>query len=267
MNVVTKELFKKPGVVLVGRGKKITNGINTGRDCVVVGVIKKVPIETLNLKDIIPGKVYLTDYMAGIKGIETDVVETGVIRALDDRTAKYRPAPGGVSIGHYQVTAGTLGMVVRKNGVRYILSNNHVLANENKAQIGDSILQPGVYDNGTATDEIAKLSEFIPVQLSVRRWGWMNKGGNRQQKIKLALRKWTTPIHWVCGIIIILAGVCISWWLAGLLFAAFLIFEIWNELEGEVSQYDFWELILAMFVTVGILLLATGIKFIVEALI
>lgn len=78
------------------------------------------------------------------------------------RTQKVRPAVGGVSIGHYQITAGTLGAVI--NG--YILSNNHVLANAStlehpKANIGDAILQPGPYDGGVETDQIATLHSYI----------------------------------------------------------------------------------------------------------
>lgn len=45
----------------------------------------------------------------------------------------------------------------------YILSNNHVLANENMAHIGDAIWQPGSYDGGCDNDEVAKLTEFVPV--------------------------------------------------------------------------------------------------------
>jgi len=45
----------------------------------------------------------------------------------------------------------------------YILSNNHVLANENMAKIGDAIWQPGRYDGGGKNDEVAKLTEFVPV--------------------------------------------------------------------------------------------------------
>lgn len=162
MDDVISYLLKKPNVVLVGRGKKVTKGVNTGRDCVVVGVVKKIPTELMNKSDLVPSKVYT----GRSKSIDTDVIEVGAIRALsnpDDRTKKFRPAPGGVSIGHYEITAGTLGMVVKKDGVRYILSNNHVLANENKGKIGDAILQPGPYDGGTSADEIAKLSEFIHV--------------------------------------------------------------------------------------------------------
>lgn len=160
MNDVTRKLLKKQNVVLVGRGEKITAGVNTGRDAIVVGVAKKVPVETLSRKDVVPKK---------IKGIETDVVETGIIKALNgepDRKAKWRPAPGGVSIGHFNISAGTLGIIVKRGGVRFILSNNHVLAVENKAEIGDAILQPGPHDSGTADDEIAKLSEFVPIEFN-----------------------------------------------------------------------------------------------------
>jgi hypothetical protein len=81
---------------------------------------------------------------------------------MDPKT-RIRPAPGGCSIGHFAITAGTFGMVVKKKGIRYILSNNHVLANMNDASLGDQILQPGAYDGGTANDIIAHLSEFVPV--------------------------------------------------------------------------------------------------------
>lgn len=64
--------------------------------------------------------------------------------------AKQRPLLIGCSVGHHQVTAGTLGCFVQKRGggPLSILSNNHVLANENRAQKGDAILQPGRLDGG-----------------------------------------------------------------------------------------------------------------------
>jgi hypothetical protein len=74
-----------------------------------------------------------------------------------------------VSIGHYAITAGTLGCVVRdrRSGVRLILSNNHVLANSNNASPGDPILQPGPYDGGTQDqDMIARLERFINLQFT-----------------------------------------------------------------------------------------------------
>jgi hypothetical protein len=94
------------------------------------------------------------------------VIQVGEIRAQQARTDRFRPAPGGVSIGHYQITAGTLGTVVRDRatGERLILSNNHVLANSNNAQIGDPILQPGPYDGGKQPDDvIGHLMRFCPI--------------------------------------------------------------------------------------------------------
>jgi len=98
-----------------------------------------------------------------INGIPTDVVSTGQLDALPHK-GRYRPAPGGVSIGHFKITAGTLGCLVRKGRTLFVLSNNHVLANTNSANIGDPILQPGPADGGIVPrDVIAKLSAFIPI--------------------------------------------------------------------------------------------------------
>ena len=99
-----------------------------------------------------------------LKGIRTDVIETGIIKAL--RKKKHRPAPGGVSIGHVSITAGTLGCIVKKNitDEKFILSNSHVLACSNDAEIGDPILQPGPSDFGILPiNHIAKLTDFVPI--------------------------------------------------------------------------------------------------------
>jgi hypothetical protein len=62
------------------------------------------------------------------------------------------------------VTAGTLGCLVRKDGRRHILSNNHVIANSNDAAAGDPILQPGSADGGRdPADRIAELGEWVPI--------------------------------------------------------------------------------------------------------
>jgi hypothetical protein len=52
-----------------------------------------------------------------------------------------RPLLIGASVGHVDVTAGTIGAFVRRGKDVGILSNNHVLANENDASAGDPILQ------------------------------------------------------------------------------------------------------------------------------
>jgi len=148
-------LFHKPNVVACGVGFKESQGVVTDEPCVVVGVTNKVPLAQLTSQELVP-KVLSQD-------VKTDVVEVGRIRAFQSPRDHWRPAPGGVSIGHYAVTAGTLGCLATKDSQIYILSNNHVLANSNNANVGDAILQPGSYDGGTMDDQIATLAEFVPI--------------------------------------------------------------------------------------------------------
>ncbi len=81
-----------------------------------------------------------------------------------------RPVPIGVSTGHPDITAGTIGVRVKDTaGNVYALSNNHVYANENRASIGDNVLQPGVYDGGrNPVDTIGALDDFKPIVFSRR---------------------------------------------------------------------------------------------------
>jgi len=55
------------------------------------------------------------------------------------------------------VTAGTLGCFVRRpdDDALLLLSNNHVLTNENRGKVGDAILQPGAVDGGKQPDDVA----------------------------------------------------------------------------------------------------------------
>ena len=151
-------ILRMPNVVGVGVGNKEVRGQRTRQMTVTALVRKKVPEAGLRPEDVIPKEV---------GGLPTDVIEVGDLRALQSRTARLRPAPGGVSVGHYQVTAGTLGCLVRDRttGRRLILSNNHVLANSNDARVGDAILQPGAIDGGRdPADTIAELERFVAVQ-------------------------------------------------------------------------------------------------------
>ena len=94
---------------------------------------------------------------------------TGRIDAFSDPTTRQRPAPPGFSVGHPDITAGTIGARVRDaSGNVYLLSNNHVLANSNNASIGDATLQPGPYDGGTyPADQIGTLYAFQPIDFSL----------------------------------------------------------------------------------------------------
>lgn len=95
-------------------------------------------------------------------------VPVGIVDAYSHRM-KMRPAPGGISIGHCSVTAGTLGCLVRGNSAPrnrrlMVLSNNHVIANSNNARLGDPIIQPGRFDGGNCpADQIAILERFIRI--------------------------------------------------------------------------------------------------------
>ncbi|MHC4369609.1 MAG: fibronectin type III domain-containing protein, partial [Planctomycetota bacterium] len=78
-----------------------------------------------------------------------------------------RPAPIGVSTGHPNITAGTIGCRVTDGTRVYALSNNHVYANQNNASRGDNVLQPGTADGGEdPRDKIGTLSDFVPIKWS-----------------------------------------------------------------------------------------------------
>lgn len=153
-------ILEKPNVVGVGIGYKQTGQRVTSELSVVALVRRKVPRAGLRPPALVPDEV---------GGVATDVVEVGDLRPMQARTARFRPAPGGVSIGHYLVTAGTFGCVVRdrSSGKRLILSNNHVLADSNNARPGDVILQPGTIDGGREpADIIGHLERFVPIRFT-----------------------------------------------------------------------------------------------------
>ncbi|NLJ84350.1 MAG: hypothetical protein GX336_05530 [Halanaerobiaceae bacterium] len=155
-------ILNRENVVGIGYGRKEKKGKKTGEEALLILVEKKLPPEKLNKKDLVPQR--LGSYC-------TDVIEVGKLHFLQERTARIRPARPGISIGHYQVSAGTFGALVRdkKSGEPLILSNNHVLANisngsDGRARKDDPILQPGTYDNGdNPADLIGYLERFVPL--------------------------------------------------------------------------------------------------------
>jgi hypothetical protein len=84
-------------------------------------------------------------------------------RAVPIDQRRRRPLRIGLSIGHFRITAGTLGAFVklRGNGAARMLSNNHVFADENKGKSGDAIIQPGDADAGrNPADRVGALAEY-----------------------------------------------------------------------------------------------------------
>ena len=109
---------------------------------------------------------------ASIAGYPVKVVYMPGFRPMASRSyraMRFRPVVGGVSASHPDVTAGTVGAVIRDSvsGNKLFLSNNHVFANSSsltngRANEGDPIYQPGVYDGATADDIVATLYKWVP---------------------------------------------------------------------------------------------------------
>jgi hypothetical protein len=175
-------LQKKANLVGFASGVKWKNGEPTGEPALIFLVDQKLTKDAIRKGDMLPAK---------LKEMQTDVMSVGTIfagGAQDGADAltlarRVRPVNGGYSVGHKNITAGTIATCVYPiqpggtvsppaHGIgipnRYfILSNNHVLANVNNASIGDAILQPGPIDGGVdPADRIATLSAFIPIQLT-----------------------------------------------------------------------------------------------------
>ena len=78
---------------------------------------------------------------------------------------------GGISTGHRDITAGTLGCFCRGTAASdssdqiLALSNNHVFANVNQAIVNDPLYQPGPADGGSFADYFAKLHRYVPIAL------------------------------------------------------------------------------------------------------
>lgn len=138
----------------------------------------------LGLAPVGPGQVHLAirlidqaDADVVLRGLdegareEVDVRVIGPVHPLDDPIGwspaelqrRERPLRPGLSIGHPDVTAGTLGGFVRRPGTEglLVLSNDHVLADSDAATEGDAALQPGVADGGTAADRIGTLTALV----------------------------------------------------------------------------------------------------------
>ncbi|MBN1192406.1 MAG: hypothetical protein JXA36_01745 [Coriobacteriia bacterium] len=153
-----EELHARANVVATGIGLKVSEGVRTNELAIVCSVTEKLPAEALSAGDLVPAQV---------GGFATDVVATGPIRALRMPTERWRPAQGGISVGHARITAGTLGCIVHRGEELLLLSNNHVFADSNAGVAGDPILQPGPIDGGTdPADRIATLDRFVRIVMT-----------------------------------------------------------------------------------------------------
>ena len=118
-----------------------------------------------------PVQAEVTGRFYALRGQTCDTTGDGVCAAWERWPL---PVPTGVSVGHPDITAGTIAARVKNDTDVFILSNNHVLANINQAALGDPILQPGTYDGGTADDAIAHLTDFQPIAFCQVFFIWVN---------------------------------------------------------------------------------------------
>lgn len=147
----------------VGVGKKITAGNKTRYWCVRLYVTQKLPLGMLGEGVVLPKH---------LDGIPTDVVacNPAFLHAGEvcpaNRLAVVRPLAPGVSISHFGVTTGTLGAFCRSTRTGdsadafFVLSNNHVLADLNRALIGDKVMQPASDVGLLERDVIGRLDRF-----------------------------------------------------------------------------------------------------------
>ena len=120
----------------------LAEGVETGESGIRVYVRKKLPENLLREQDIIPSE---------FKGKRVDVVEVGDVIALNvDKTKEFRPVEIGVSVGHINITACSLGFYpIYKDGVVLVGGNAHCYtpdASLSPEQIREKrIVQPGRY--------------------------------------------------------------------------------------------------------------------------
>lgn len=154
--------FKCPGRNLVGIavGNKISDGELQEENCISFFVTRKYAKSGISKSNLLPKEV---------EGIPTDVIEAGIPRCVNGLGNQNGGEGEGVfgpgdTVGilaheeHYSV--GSLGAIVVSGGHTYILSNNHVIADEGHAPLGTIVEGK---DRGSAgIRPIARLSRFTP---------------------------------------------------------------------------------------------------------
>lgn len=158
----SERLRSLPNVVGTGTGYRQRNGEITDEVVLQVFVQRKYPDDHLPDWAMVPREV------AGLQGgpVPVDVIEVGFVYAAIDPT-RYRPVPGGCSIGHESsIDASTLGgwaCDLADDSV-VLLTCNHCIANLSVASLPGGIVQPGRLDGGLVPgDLIGQLKRFVPI--------------------------------------------------------------------------------------------------------
>lgn len=209
-------LVMEPGYGLSGIavGRKDEGPITTGDDFCVSGFVqRKLDSSTLDEIGIRNFHAVMREFGRGlaIGPNDVDVVEIGgpillhSFRGSDHakpatvNTQKWFAAPrSGVSICNAtgyprNLDAGTLGFIVEDGQKRYLVSNNHVLARENNATVGEEIVQPGTSDlNGHDIDRFATHADLVAEFTIARLLDFIDvRTGNQTNKVDVAIAQMT----------------------------------------------------------------------------
>jgi hypothetical protein len=123
----------------------------------------------IRIQEVVPGlQRNLDRIFQKARGEASMKVVGRLIKQHPWHSSRNRPLLIGSSVSHPDVTAGTIGCFVTSDGTdRLLLSNNHVLADENRASPGDKILQPCRADGGIPPgDCIGALARFVALSES-----------------------------------------------------------------------------------------------------
>ena len=151
----------------VGVNDEILSSGEPGKPALNLYVVERTTID--EVKSVVVDSMGVS--AASSDDVAVNVIVTGIIDAQPHRF-RMRPAPGGVSVGHFRITAGTIGCLsvgrtAPRNARLMVLSNNHVLANTNAGAFGDCVVQPGPIDGGRCpADQIAILERFVPINFA-----------------------------------------------------------------------------------------------------
>jgi hypothetical protein len=122
--------------------KRIRDGVEVDEEVIVILVDEKVPKDTLGAADLIPEE---------IDGVPTDVIVSEKVVAAGTKD-KVSPLVAGYSIGHINISAGSLGGFferIRDGHAPILGSNRHVFSDTlGGLTLDKRILQPGPSDSG-----------------------------------------------------------------------------------------------------------------------
>lgn len=149
----TRRIFEDPNIVGIGISAKVTGKAETGDLSLCFYVAKKLARRSLDPDKMVPPVMALPNGEA----VFTDVKQIGRLRPEVNKRSS--PIQSGFSVGHIDITAGTVGAIVKKGTKHFILSNSHVLSLSGTARAGAKILYPGPADGGIDPKNlVAKLS-------------------------------------------------------------------------------------------------------------